>query len=298
MNSKDYSIVLPAQDFFIPSNDFLKFLKNEIGYKTVIECGCGNGLLSSKLNQLLGEKIISIDISQRDTDFFYILDDATTFNFPKNSIVIIARPNRGDWILKTIENALKTCDYIIYIGLEKHLEEDIYSLNFPYTEIYKDAGRDKEIVYKITKNTSRNMKTKYYLVEYMAAKNTFFKSWFEDEEDRWINFSGSYMPKSKKDKILEEKEIEDIHDLDWKKASIYKTDSRCGWLSRDGKFIGCSSQDHDLIADLILNETIEELEKQGWVRIWIDETFICQIRLSAEQRNYLLYNGYKVEDND
>lgn len=142
------------------------------------------------------------------------------------------------------------------------------------------------------------MKKEYYLVKYEAAKDLFLTSWYEDGGNKWITFSGGWNPKSDKNTVLETQEAKDIHELDWKKTSIYRPDMRCGWLSREGTFYGCGSQDHDLIADLILNKSVGELEKEGWVRIWIDEEWTCQTRLSQQQYDYLSNNGYKLKESD
>ena len=309
-------IVLPGQDFFKPNPDFLKFLKQLVGSKTIVECGAGNGLLTKKMKEI-HINVLPIDLFNRDSNFISLKQDATTFKYTKNSIVLIARPNRGEWIHNTMLQAIKTSSLIIYIGLPTHLSEDVFEFAnlYPnivqFTEIYKNAGEDGEVCFKISNKENKsismghesNTGTKYYLVKYQAARDLFFTSWFEDGGDKWLSYTGSYMPKSLEDTVLEEQSTNDIHDLDWKKTTIYKPNSNAGWLGRDGTFIGCDSQEHDLVADLILNKSVAELEKTGWVRIYDKDNWSLSpdqphLRLSPEQRNYLSFHGHHITDND
>lgn len=152
MNYPFPSIILPDQAFFIPNPDFLQFLKSETSGKTLVDCGCGNGHLTSKLREL-GCNVIPIDLCYRENCYNHIIHNATTFQFPENSVAIIARPNRGNWIYDTMVRALESASYVVYIGLKSHLDEDIFSLNsldFCCEKIYDGAGKDKEVVYKIS----------------------------------------------------------------------------------------------------------------------------------------------------
>lgn len=309
----DPTTILPNQDFFNPKPDFLKFLKQLVGSKVVVECGAGNGLLTKKMKEN-NINVLPIDLFERDSDFIAIKQDATTFKYPKNSVALIARPNRGDWIHSTILQAIFNVSFVVYIGLPEHIDEDVFELSSLYhnvlqvAEIYKNAGEDGEIVFKISKKDTKpinneNTGTKYSLVKYQAARDLFFTSWFEDDGNKWISFSGGWIPKSPKDTVLEEQFANNVHELDWKKTTIYKPDSDAGWLGRDGTFVGCDSRQHDLVADLILNKSVQELEETGWVRIYNKNEWTLspgqpQIRLTPEQKNYLSFHGYKVEDAD
>ena len=41
---------------------------------------------------------------------------------------------------------------------------------------------------------------------------------------------------------------------------------------------------------------IEELERLGWGRIYSESSYVCQARLSAEQKNWRSMNGQKIID--
>jgi hypothetical protein len=78
------------------------------------------------------------------------LMDATTFNFPVGSIVILARPNHGFWIERLIDNAIKLNCIVLYIGLQRNLEDDIDYLSHNRELIFKNAGEDKELVFELS----------------------------------------------------------------------------------------------------------------------------------------------------
>jgi hypothetical protein len=306
--AQNYDIVLPGQDFFNPNPDFLIFLKQLVGGKLVIECGAGNGLLTKKMEEV-GINVLPIDLFKRDSGFISIKEDATKFKYPKNGIALIARPSRGDWIHDTILQALNTVNFVLYIGIDSHLEDDVQSLDSLYPnimnveKIYDNAGKDEEKVFKISKKQEVTAGDKYYLVKYQSARNIYDISWFEDGGNKWINFNGGWSPKSNTNVILEEQIASDMRELDWKKTSLYKPNSDSGWLDRNGKFTGCDSRMHDLIADLILNQSVAELENQGWVRIYGKDSWVLpsgrlNIRLSPAQRNYLSSHGHHISDDD
>lgn len=296
-------ITLPDQAFFIPNPDFVKFFKQFCGHRVMVDCGCGNGQFSCDMEDA-GVKVIPIDLHPRANYFHFIEANATTYEFPSKSVPVIARPSRGDWITGTIHNAIKHCGFIIYIGIEEHFEDDIFSLQLPYEKLYDNAGQDKESVYLIganpMSNTSNTEKTTYSLVKYRAAGSgdnaVYITTWVEDGGRMWRFYTGGHFPKSTSDTVLETRQVSDLRELDWEKTSLLHPSSNSGWLSREGRFYGCMTKDHDKVADLILHKEVGELEKTGWVRVYSASEWVCYQRLSAEQRNWLSAHGHTVED--
>lgn len=50
--------------------------------------------------------------------------------------------------------------------------------------------------------------------------------------------------------------------------SAIKPDSKLGWVAPDGTFIGCSYYDHSFIATAYLHSDDEQLESEGWCRLY------------------------------
>ncbi len=98
-----------------------------------------------------------------------------------------------------------------------------------------------------------------------------------------------------KDLVIEVAEAHHLTQLDWRKTPFQNDELATGWLSRDGRFYGCPSVHHDVIAFCVLGIKVSDLENMGWTRVYSDR-FTCEKRLSAEQRNWLSANGHKVYD--
>jgi hypothetical protein len=131
--------------------------------------------------------------------------------------------------------------------------------------------------------------------------------WVRDigSESYWMNMVGGMIPKGKSDTILDTKIVESYDDLDWSVTGYLVTDTVCGWLSPEGKWYGCTNENHDLIADLILKRSRRELDRAGWVKVYGRKSnspggysWECERRLTPEQRNWLSYEGHTVRDSD
>ena len=137
----------------------------------------------------------------------------------------------------------------------------------------------------------------YTLVHLASWPKTMKPSWYIRDGDKWRNSSGGYCFRSDKDKIIKRVEAADWDDLNWMLTGILVKDSNSGWLSRRGKFYGCHSTDHDLVAYRILKSDVENLEKTGWVRVF-GGCWKCAKRLSAEQRNWLQLHSHILYEDD
>jgi len=86
--------------------------------------------------------------------------------------------------------------------------------------------------------------------------------------------------------------------------------AECGWLDRDGRFYGGPDKHHMLVLEALDVDPIR-VEQMGWVKIW-HKPEACgryntprtawshygRHRLSADQRNWLLLNGFHVSEFD
>jgi hypothetical protein len=142
---------------------------------------------------------------------------------------------------------------------------------------------DKKTYYLVSPgNTSNDKKRPFY--------------WSLDIGDKWIGVArGIYRDKHSEDLVKEVQSAYSLTQLDWSKTPFRNDNLLTGWLSRDGRFYGCPAVFHDVLANCVLGIKVPELEDQGWARVhgtW----FVCEKRLSAEQRNWLLQNGFTVYD--
>lgn len=138
---------------------------------------------------------------------------------------------------------------------------------------------------------------KYYLVYPVNLNPEGKYFWMADNRDTWIGVArGIWRPKHEDDLVKDVFEAESIVHLDWRKTPFHNDASVSGWLSRDGRFYGCPQRFHDTLAYCVLGARVSELENSGWVRVYTANHFVCEHRLSAEQRNWLSLKGYKVQD--
>lgn len=138
----------------------------------------------------------------------------------------------------------------------------------------------------------------YFLVKPGGQKKPAAKSfWMTDNGENWIEVGRSrFKDKHDKDEVLEVVAEEHFTLLDWRKTPYYNPEASSGWLSREGRFYGCPTFCHDVLAWCVLGVKVVELERLGWVRIYSETWYVCQMRLSAEQGNWLSLNGHKVTD--
>jgi len=91
--------------------------------------------------------------------------------------------------------------------------------------------------------------------------------WWEICGDMLVNSVGGrhfYTP-FPDDKIVE---ADSFDDLDH--SYLVKDDSDYGWISPDGRFYGCDCWQHSELASLIFKTTEEELERKGWIKVYMD----------------------------
>jgi len=121
--------------------------------------------------------------------------------------------------------------------------------------------------------------------------------WMEDAGEKWAGVArGIHRPKHARDIVGEVAEAVEITDLDWSKTPFFDNTLRSGWLSRTGRFWGCPAIHHDIFARCVLGMKVVDLERLGWARVLDSQRFVCEQRLSEDQRNWLSENGYEVLD--
>ena len=68
--------------------------------------------------------------------------------------------------------------------------------------------------------------------------------------------------------VLEMDAAADIADLDWRKTTLRKYGTDCGWIAPDGRWYECFPEDHDKIIQWLLKKSVGDVEKAGWVRVY------------------------------
>jgi len=285
--------------FFNPHPKFWTYIKKIIGMRTLVDCGCGDGLLldQARHNRI---DIIGIDFLNMSYRSDVIPMKSEAFWFNRNNLPIMCRPCRGEWIHETIHNAMKKgCKEFLYVGVQRNLKDDIDNLRNQYTislEV-EDVGTsdEKEFLYSIKPMKTEEQKSVYFLVK---TRYWEFPSWVEELNARfWVNYNGGHNPRSSSDKILKTQEANDYTELDWSMCGLTSDLEEGGWLSPEGTFYGCHYSNHDLVASLILKCKVENLEKFGWIRIHSKKELTTFRPITDAQKNFLNKKGYTYESN-
>lgn len=136
---------LPHSVFFEPTEEFFDYLMRTYTGRPIVDVGAGAGWLSKQLHAR-GYKVLAIDIFPRDNPLYPVAPlDATTMQFPKYSFPIMARPCHSEWIENAVNNAMRTVNQFLYVGLEKNFSDDLSELT-KYKLTYESfiAGKEDE----------------------------------------------------------------------------------------------------------------------------------------------------------
>ncbi|MEN6549991.1 MAG: hypothetical protein ABFE07_28440 [Armatimonadia bacterium] len=293
--------MLPNLIFFDPRPQFVDWLVGYARGRIVIDAGAGVGRLGAMLLER-GARCLSLDLEERDEpESPVIMKDATTFEYSRGTLVVLARPCHGNWIYDTIVRTHECGAEVLYVGKPENVENDLEYPGLERRLVGADAGREGEVVYSM--KPKPDDKIKYCLVALKTSGIDQGNWWMEDGGDRWINSVGGYRPKGKDEQVLETCWVEDYVDLDHTKTGLLRPEGEAdaGWIDRDGKFYGCGSQSHDTVIHLIIKCEVRDVEEKGWMRIYSierQEWVSNGIRLSAEQRNTASRLGLAIDEDD
>jgi hypothetical protein len=134
--------LLPSEQFFRPNKTFINKMKKLHGGKHVIDCGAGNGSTGKALSDA-GFDVTCLDIMPYQSYEFPVeIKDATKFAFDSSMVCLVCRPDREDWFVETIKNALSNECPVIYVR-----KKNIVSLDAKL--IAKHVGEDDEFMFSI-----------------------------------------------------------------------------------------------------------------------------------------------------
>lgn len=267
-------------EFFSPTAKFINFLKDYKRNRTVLELGCGTAPIARRM-----QGVIPVDLfMQKGQPVNTLLLDASKFPFASSYLAVIARPCHSDWVLNTINAAIKADTEVLYIGLEANIEKDLHGK----TKFVRLNPADKNHIVLSIK-PSKCMKT------FVLLKTSYFTSWMESKDDWFRNEAGG--GGRKKDwhdaEILETQEAESFYELDWTKTDLAKRNGKSvhGWITPDGAFWACDYMNHDKVIDLWFKKEVKEVEALGWTRVCGSNIFCYKVLTDAqistlEKRNY------------
>lgn len=142
---------LPPITFFEPTEAFFEYLEREFHSKPIIDVGAGTGRMAKLLSER-GWKVLAIDPFERDGREWQVTPlDATSFDYPAQSLPIMARPCHGLWVDYAIRQAMKTVPAMLYVGLAKNYETDLDGLDQDFKLAYEKGtvGQEGEQIVRI-----------------------------------------------------------------------------------------------------------------------------------------------------
>jgi hypothetical protein len=289
-------------------NQLVDIIKKLARNRTIVDCGCGEGLLEQFIPDA-----IAIDIQQPDNPpkgFLHI--DCVKFPFTKQEFPVFIRPCHGHFVKQVLyqnENIIEC----LYISHPSNVEIDIDEHEYRCIELDDWIGKDGEKIHRIIKKGYFKQmlnpieKEKYYLVirsDFPQSGAYWVKKTIERYGTCWQNPSGGRGPIDKDDQVVEIVEADSFEDLDWKKTCLYRPDEKSdyGWLDRSGNFFACDYEDHAIVACRIFGKYDQTLEAEGWVKLstsysdgWYHRG---EVGITQEQGNWLTNNGFKVVEGD
>lgn len=143
--------MLPNVKFFEPRLKFVNWMMRNYSDTTIFDVGAGVGHVSAKLRSN-GLKVIPIDLVPRESPEceVYMLD-ATEMRYPKDCVVLLARPCHGHFVEGVIRQAFYwKVSAFLYVGLDKNVENDL-GYDHQFKCVAKNVGRAGENLW-IVKN--------------------------------------------------------------------------------------------------------------------------------------------------
>jgi len=298
------------------TDELVLFLRKYAKGRKIIDMGAGECQLRDAMEP--GE-VVSVEFFPKpslDLEGVYAMD-ARDFPLDYDTMLpVFIRPCHGTWVHDICTSKINDVASFLYIGLSKNLwrdldqDSDVYKVTAilrPYT------GTEGEKAWQIVPRDCHTDDTLYtFRLVRQAYGSTEKKSapfWYElSESGKWYyNMVGGKTPVGECDEVLGEVQANRLEDLDWHGTALDDPAQDAGYLDRGGRFYGCASRLHIKCAKFVLKKNQQELERLGWVHIYgppghakesWGRDWICMKSLSAEQRNWLSYKGYKLRDWD
>ncbi len=279
--------------FFRPQALFIDWLIRYADGAQIVECGAGRARIGYELRK---KEIKALCLDQelwKDRLADVHQADCTTFDYPQGSVVVIARPARGEWIHETILQALCSARAVLYVGLKLHLRSDIDSLpgGLKAVMVMESAGECDEVVFEITK--IGDGEKSFVLLD--AGPNK--PQWWLDAGVHWLDWKGSRRKKSKNDRPLTFVRCPNFAQLNWRGTSLLDSSSPIGLLDRDGRYFGCGQGvEITELANLVFATSLADLLAKGYVWFSGCTSFKADRRISEAQSRFLAKRGLEADE--
>ena len=137
-----------ASKFFVPTPEFIQWMKREAGKTLVYDVGAGAGHVTKALHDA-GIATLGIDLYVHDQPEHPVINaDGTALGYAKGSIVMICRPCHGNFAEDVVARAIECgAPKVIYVGLVRNVAEDLDEYLLRFKEAGIKAGRDGEKVW-------------------------------------------------------------------------------------------------------------------------------------------------------
>lgn len=255
--------MFPAQDFFVPNENFTKWLDGclHLRYRKIFDVGAGTGLLT-KTMQDMGIDAHGFDIIEREkyhTEITVASEDLIRklVSSDSESCLMIARPCHSPHIRNYFYNHLMRHRnlFAYYIGLERNVDEDLRGYSFK--KVCHNVGADGENVYQVF-GTNLDTETFYHLICWAGRWTV--------EDGYFVSNWGKRLPYN--EEIIETayENVLDINQYAPDPKEILDEYADCGWIDRQGRVYRIPYTRHDtFIYEFLLMDTDVV---DGWVHVW------------------------------
>jgi hypothetical protein len=199
------SISLPAQQFFMPTPAFVRWLAGHAGGRRIVDCGAGTGHLELALHASGYDQVLSLDLLPRqDAVADVLMMDACRFPFRTTDLVTVCRPCHDAWVGIVLDRTQKCGAELLYVGLPRNLEQDLGEKTFCAARHDVCAGKDGEVVLgfgepDLSVHHAR-MTTLVSLPHWDGPQSMY------DGGDRWLNDTGGWFYKNSGETVHPETE--------------------------------------------------------------------------------------------
>lgn len=297
--------MLSLSIFFEPNKSFVNLMLSDwFRYRKIVEFGAGIGHLGKILSNK-GLDITCYDLLPREEyEFPVAIQDATKY-YPEgyyegcDTLAIVARPSHGGWVGKAFLNILHSSGNCIYVGLEKNIKGDLGD-RLVTRLLQENVGSEGENAWLVLGLISEV--ENWYLIQPEFWNEP---SWVRDGGDKWHQGEGpAYFPKND-EKILDviqaahKEQIPAIHE------NLLSDTVKSGWITPDGRWFGCPSNNHDTVIHEIFGIRVGRAEELGFIRcygmshgrmLWSNTSEY--FRVTPKQKRALDKHGYIVDDWD